>query len=50
MIQIIVYDIPKDTLRGKVSHTLEDFGFIRLQYSVFIGSRTQNTLEELSLV
>ena len=50
MRQIIVYDIPKDDIRTRVSHILEDFGFIRIQYSVFIGSRTQNSLEELSLV
>lgn len=47
MNQIIVYDIPDDGVRTRVSHTLENFGFNRFQYSVFIGSRTQNTLEEL---
>ncbi|MHA1495633.1 MAG: CRISPR-associated endonuclease Cas2 [Candidatus Thorarchaeota archaeon] len=50
MKQIIVYDIPNDSVRTHISHTLEDFGYIRLQYSVFIGERTQNTLEELDLV
>ncbi len=50
MKQIIVYDIPDDVTRTRVSHILEDFGYTRLQYSVFVGARTQNTLEELSLV
>jgi len=50
MKQIIVYDVPNDSLRTHISHTLEDFGYQRLQYSVFIGERTQNTLEELALV
>ncbi len=49
MYQIIVYDIPDDVLRGKVSQTLKDYGFERVQYSVFTGSRTQNVLESLAL-
>ncbi|TXT53663.1 MAG: putative CRISPR-associated endoribonuclease Cas2 1 [Candidatus Thorarchaeota archaeon] len=50
MFQIIVYDIPDDGLRTRVSRTLQDFGYERVQYSVFFGSRTQNSLEELSLI
>ena len=49
MDQIIVYDIPDDDLRTHVSHLLEDYGFVRVQYSVFRGSRSQNTLEMLAL-
>lgn len=48
MEQLIVYDIPEDKLRTRVSHTLEDYGYERVQYSVFKGSRSQNVLEMLS--
>ena len=50
MKQIVVYDVPNDGLRTQISHVLEDFGYQRLQYSVFIGQRTQNILEEIALI
>ncbi len=49
MRQIIVYDIPEDTLRYKIASSIQDYGFDRVQYSVFIGSRSQNVLEMLAI-
>jgi len=49
MRQIIVYDIPEDRLRDRVIKVIQDYGFLRIQYSVFLGSRTQNVLEMLSM-
>ncbi len=49
MQQIIVYDIEDDALRTKVSNLLQDYGFERVQFSVFIGSRTQNVLKMLEI-
>ncbi|MHA1808033.1 MAG: CRISPR-associated endonuclease Cas2 [Methanosarcinales archaeon] len=49
MRQIIVYDIPEDPLRNKVASAIQDYGFERIQYSVFLGSRTQNVLEMLAI-
>lgn len=49
MQQIIVYDIEEDALRTKVSNLLQDYGYDRVQFSVFIGSRTQNVLKMLEM-
>lgn len=49
MQQIIVYDIEDDALRTKVSSLLQDYGYERIQFSVFIGSRTQNVLKMLEI-
>jgi len=49
MKQIIVYDISNDRLRERVCHTVQDYGFKRLQYSVYKGSRSRNILEALSI-
>jgi CRISPR-associated protein Cas2 len=43
-----VYDITKDSLRGKVSERLKDYGLERVQYSAFQGSlpiHSQRSLE-----
>ena len=45
---LVVYDIEDDGLRTKISDTLKDWGFERIQYSVFIGLATateRNLLE-----
>lgn len=49
MRQIIVYDIEEDALRGKISNLLQDYGFERIQFSVFLGSRTRNALQMLEI-
>ncbi|MGQ4911851.1 MAG: CRISPR-associated endonuclease Cas2 [Candidatus Thorarchaeota archaeon] len=45
---IVVYDITKDTLRGKISERLKDYGLERIQYSAFQGElpiHSQRSLE-----
>jgi CRISPR-associated protein Cas2 len=47
---IVLYDIPHDRTRSKVSEKCLDFGLERFQYSAFHGPLTRNRREELALV
>jgi len=47
---VVLYDIPHDRTRTKVSEKCLDFGLVRFQYSAFHGSLTRNRREELALV
>jgi CRISPR-associated endonuclease Cas2 len=49
--QVVVYDVPQEymKLRSKIVGILQDYGLTRLQYSVFIGNLTMETLENLIL-
>ena len=47
---VVLYDIPHDRTRTKVSQKCFDFGLIRFQYSAFHGPLTRNRREELALV
>lgn len=47
---VVLYDIPHDRTRTKVSDKCLDFGLIRFQYSAFYGQLTRNRREELALV
>jgi len=47
---VVLYDIPHDRTRTKVSDKCLDFGLVRFQYSAFYGQLTRNRREELSLV
>lgn len=47
---IVLYDIPHDRTRTKVSDRCLDFGLVRFQYSAFQGRLTRNRREELALV
>lgn len=47
---IVLYDIPHDRTRTKVSEKCLDFGLARFQYSAFHGRLTRNRREELALV
>ena len=49
MIYLITYDIPQTPLRGKIAKMCENYGFKRIQYSVFLGSTSQNLVETFSL-
>lgn len=49
MYWLIVYDITKDTLRGKVSERLKDYGLERIQYSSFIGELAGHSLDSLKV-
>ena len=51
MFWVITYDVPAthDPWREKVAKILSNFGFFRIQYSVFVGDRTQNTLDACKL-
>jgi len=37
MLRLIFYDITADACRNKVANKLEEFGMIRIQYSVYVG-------------
>lgn len=47
--EAIVYDVPKNSLRRKITKYLEKYGLIRLQYSVFVGDLSQNKIENLAI-
>nr|MDO8109711.1 CRISPR-associated endonuclease Cas2 [Candidatus Sigynarchaeota archaeon] len=51
MFWVITYDVPAthDEWRLKVAKTLSNFGFFRIQYSVFVGDRTNNTVQACKL-
>lgn len=46
---VVLYDIPHDRTRTKVSDQCADFGLVRFQYSAFRGRLTRNRREELAL-
>ncbi|HWL07736.1 MAG TPA: CRISPR-associated endonuclease Cas2 [Planctomicrobium sp.] len=47
---VVLYDIPHDRTRVKVSEKCLDFGLVRFQYSAFQGPLTRNRREELALI
>jgi CRISPR-associated protein Cas2 len=47
---IVLYDIPHDRTRTKVSEKCLDYGLQRFQYSAFHGHLTKNRREELASV
>lgn len=47
---VVLYDIPHDRTRTKVSNKCLDFGLVRFQYSAFHGRLTRNRREELALL
>lgn len=46
---IVLYDVPHDRTRTKVSDKCLDYGLVRFQYSAFQGPLTKNRREELAL-
>ena len=46
---VVIYDIPDDRLRLKVSEACLDYGLERIQFSAFRGTLTRNKREELFL-
>lgn len=47
---VVLYDIPHDRTRTKVSDKCLDFGLVRFQYSAFHGPLTRNRRQELALI
>ena len=45
----LIYDIPDDRIRHKVSERCKDYGLERIQYSAFAGYIDRNRREELML-
>lgn len=45
----MIYDIPDDRLRLKISEACLDYGLERIQFSAFRGTLTRNKREELFL-
>lgn len=48
-VTVVLYDIPHDRTRTKVSDKCLDFGLTRFQYSAFHGLLSRNRREELVL-
>jgi CRISPR-associated protein Cas2 len=46
---ILIYDIPDDRIRHRVSERCKDYGLDRIQYSAFAGDLDRNRREELML-
>jgi len=46
---LVIYDIPNDRIRNKISERCKDSGLLRIQYSAFIGELNHNRREELLL-
>ena len=46
---MLIYDIPDDKVRHKVSERCKDYGLDRIQYSAFAGNLDRNRREELML-
>ena len=44
---LLIYDIPDDKVRHKVSERCKDYGLLRVQYSAFAGDLDRNRREEL---
>ncbi|MBX6765297.1 MAG: CRISPR-associated endonuclease Cas2 [Rubrobacteraceae bacterium] len=46
---LLIYDIPDDRIRHRVSERCKDYGLSRIQYSAFAGELDRNRREELML-
>ncbi len=46
---VVIYDIPDDRTRIRISEACLDYGLERIQYSAFAGKLTRNKREELFL-
>lgn len=44
---LLIYDIPDDKVRYKISERCKDYGLSRIQYSAFAGELDRNRQEEL---
>lgn len=49
MVFVVVYDIADDGLRERVALTLREYGFSRMQKSVFVGDVSRNVAEMLAI-
>ena len=46
---LLIYDIPDDRIRHRVSERCKDYGLSRIQYSAFAGELDRTRREELML-
>ncbi len=44
---LVIYDIPDDKIRNKISEACKDYGLTRIQYSAFLGDINHNRRDEL---
>ena len=51
MYYLIAYDVPEpfDGIRNKLARTIMDYGFDRIQKSVFLGRSSRNSVENLAI-
>lgn len=45
---LVIYDIPNDKKRKRISEVCKDYGLLRIQYSAFLGDLNHNRREELA--
>lgn len=45
---LVIYDIPSDKRRRRISEVCKDYGLFRIQYSAFFGDLNHNRREELA--
>lgn len=46
---LVIYDIPEDKVRNRVSEVCKDYGLDRIQWSAFFGPTDRNRREEMML-
>jgi len=46
---LLIYDIPDDRVRHRISERCKDYGLSRIQYSAFAGELDRNRREELMM-
>lgn len=46
---LVLYDITIDKIRNRVINTCKDYGLERIQFSCFMGSLSNNYIDEMSL-
>ncbi|MCA3748962.1 MAG: CRISPR-associated endonuclease Cas2 [Rubrobacter sp.] len=46
---LLIYDIPDDRVRHRISERCKDYGLSRIQYSAFAGELDRNRRQELML-
>jgi CRISPR-associated protein Cas2 len=46
---MVIYDVPDDRTRTRISEACLDYGLERVQWSAFVGKLTRNKREELFL-
>lgn len=49
MTTLVLYDIPADSVRRRITQVLKDYGLKRVQFSAFFGRLSSNRQQEMML-